>query len=147
MWEAMLGAGIPVIRRRGRYSGEARCFWKRKGPRYGYARHHSNLCPILRHDGCTTGISYPVSSLLSDAKSINNKTTTLQSYLTDVHMACVTETWAKEGETVALMQLTHQDSPPVMVNRVWWHCCIGTFSFRTLPAPKSPAMCWPGVEG
>ena len=104
---AGLGLGIPTIGGRGRYGGGRRWI-KRRDRRYGNARVPSNLRPIPRYVGGGARINNLSPTLvLCNARSINNKTKTLQDFLAEqaVDLACVTETWVRDGETVALSQL------------------------------------------
>lgn len=126
--------------------------------RYGYAQSPSNLHPIPRCVGERARKAHTCSSLmLCNAKSINNRNAMLQNYIDmqDVDLACMAETWTREGEIVVLKdnyfkphQVTLSSISPKLRSRGWEVILIQEgFSLRALPVPKITSIdCEPTLD-
>lgn len=82
--------------------------FKGRWRRYRDAQSPSNLHPITRNTSCGDKNSYPsLTVVLCTARSINNKTAIVQSYMLEqaVDLALMIKTSIREGEVVALNQL------------------------------------------
>lgn len=98
--------GILVVAGWKKYAGETG--WN-KGRiwRYGNAQSPSYLCRTPRDAGCGARIIYPfLIPMLSNVRSINNKTYVLQNYLLEqnVDLPSMIETWVREGKIATLNQ-------------------------------------------
>ena len=146
------GSGIPRIMGQGSY-GDGRRLDNRKTGRYGNARCLSNLRPIPKH-AVVEAEGKERTLILCNARSINNKSSTLRDYFVEqeVDLACVTETWTREGETVALKDLAppgysvlYQSRPNVRGGGVAI-LIMEAFSFRALPSPLIQGVECVGLE-
>ena len=120
-----------------------------RNKRYGYARATANLCPISQLTEKTTkNHNLSPTLMLCNARSINNKTTTLQEYFMrhKVDLVCLTETWARKGETATLKETA---PPGYSVLHQSWTIGRGggvailihqTLSYRAPPSPNIPGI-------
>ena len=99
--------GISTIEGLGRYGGGARYHYGRRALRCNNARTPSNLRPIPKDEGRVSRDYPPPSLVLCNARSIGNKTATMRDFFVSlgVDLACVTETWVREGEVVSLREI------------------------------------------
>lgn len=106
--EASMGSGISTIEGLGRNGGGARYLYRRRVSRCSDPRTPSNLRPIPRDEGSKSKDYTPPSLVLCNARSIGNKTATMRDFFVSqgIDLACVTETWVREGEVVSLHEIT-----------------------------------------
>ncbi|XP_077778804.1 uncharacterized protein LOC144326222 [Podarcis muralis] len=103
-----MGSGIPTIEGLGKNGGGARYNYRRRVLRCSDPRTPSNLRPIPRDEGRASRDYPPPSLVLCNARSIGNKTATMCDFFVSqgIDLACVSETWVREGEVISLHEIT-----------------------------------------